>query len=164
MAAGRKARNRGARATPTGDRTDSAAVTAYLAALDHPLKPVVEAIRGTILGAYPAIAEGVKWNSPSFYCHGWFATANVRPRGGVQVVLHHGAKARADATLGRTIDDPAGLLTWLSADRAVVTFAGDEDFAGKRAAFVALIRQWAAYQARLANKAEPGAAPDRGGR
>ncbi|MEP7272143.1 MAG: hypothetical protein ABI882_11615 [Acidobacteriota bacterium] len=31
------------------------AVTAYLNSLEHPLKPVIEAIRLTILDAYPAI-------------------------------------------------------------------------------------------------------------
>ena len=47
--------------------------------MSDPLKPLVEAIRATILGADSQITEGVKWNSPSFYRHGWFATVNVRP-------------------------------------------------------------------------------------
>lgn len=135
------------------DHDDPAAVAAFMGSLDHPLKGVVESIRSTVLGADPAITEGIKWNSPSFYRHGWFATVNLRAKGGVQVVLHHGAKVRDDAALGQTIDDPSALLKWLSADRAVITFAGDEDFAGKRAAFASIIRQWAAYQAQLAKPA-----------
>lgn len=149
MATNRKAPPaRGRTAAPEHD--DPAAVAAYLAALDHPLKPVVEAVRAAVLAADPAVTEGVKWNAASFYRCGWFATVNVRPKHGVLVVLHHGAKATAAAPRG-TIRDPAGLLSWPAADRAVVAFAGADDFAGKRAAFTDLIRQWAAYQARLAD-------------
>lgn len=127
-----------------------AAVAAYLATLDHPLKPVVESIRLAILEADAAITEGIKWNSPSFYCYGWFATTNIRPKKNVLVVLHHGAKAHPEATLNQTIKDESALLTWMAADRAVVSFESVEDFAANRTAFVTLIRQWAAYQTQLA--------------
>jgi hypothetical protein len=89
MGTSRKARGR----TPAAaEHDDPAGVAAYLAGLDHPLKPVVEAIRATILGADPAVTEGVKWTSASFYRRGWFATINARARGGVQVVFHHGPR------------------------------------------------------------------------
>lgn len=156
MAASRRAKKSEAGAPSAPEHDDTAAVTAYLAALEHPLKPVVEEIRAAIRAADPAITEGVKWSSASFYCHGWFATANVRAKGTVQVVLHHGAKVREEAALGQTIEDPSRLLTWLSADRAIITFTGGDDFQGKRAAFTAVIRQWAAYQARLAEPTSPG--------
>lgn len=133
------------------------AVDALIAAIDHPLVPLIQRIGSAILTSGKGITEGVKWNSPSFYCHGWFATVNLRDRagkgrGGVLVVLHHGAKARPDASLRDTIKDAAGLLHWHAADRASVGFADAEEFESKRAAFVKLIGQWAREQRRLAGE------------
>jgi hypothetical protein len=122
-----------------------------MSTLEHPLKSVMEAIRLTILEADRTITEGIKWNSPSFYCHGWFATVNIRAKNGVQVVLYHGAKVRNDSTLSRTIDDSSHLLRWLSKDRAIITFVSAEDFQSKRGAYKKIIKQWVEYQARLAN-------------
>ncbi len=136
------------RTTQNGrEHDDTEAVNAYMGALEHPLKSVVAAIRRTILGADQTITEGIKWNSPSFYCHGWFATVNLRARDSVQVVLHHGAKVRDDTTLSASIVDTIKLLTWLSKDRAIVLFTNDEDLHSKQAAFESIIRQWATYQA-----------------
>ncbi len=149
----REPRSGGKRAPSNHEYDDSAAVTAYLASLEHPLKAVVVSVRSTILGVDPAITEGIKWSSASFYCHGWFATVNVRARDALQVVLHHGAKARADATLGQSIDDTAGMLKWMSADRAVITFTSLDDLEVRRGAFAAIIRQWVAHQMKLTNLA-----------
>ena len=82
---------------------DSVGVTALIVALTHPMTPAIQAIRETIMGADPAITEGVKWKSPSFYCHGWFATLGLRKPDRVEIVLHHGAKVRQDAALQGTI-------------------------------------------------------------
>lgn len=136
-------------ASRASEHDDTAAVTALLVALEHPLKPAVEAARHAILGADSAITEGVKWSSPSFYRHGWFATIRVRPKAPIQIVLHHGAKTQTEATLQQTIEDPSRLLTWKSPDRAIISFDSTEDFATKQMDFVALIRQWAAYQTQL---------------
>jgi hypothetical protein len=126
------------------------AVNAYMQSLEHPLKSVLEEIRCTILEADPGITEGIKWNSSSFYCYGWFATVNVKAKNGVQVVLHHGAKIRDDSTLSLTIDDPSQLLTWPSRDRAVITFVSTDSFQSNRIAFKNIIQQWVNYQAHLA--------------
>jgi hypothetical protein len=115
-------------------------VEAFLAALDHPFKQEVLALRRILLGADPGIAEGIKWNAPSFRTSEWFATFQLRARDGVQVILHLGAKARRDAQV--VISDPAGLLEWLAADRASVKFWGMGDVEAKRAAFADVIRQW----------------------
>jgi hypothetical protein len=133
------------------EHDDPEAVNAYLKLLEHPLKPVLEEIRRTILAADPRITEGIKWNSSSFYCYGWFAAINIRAKSGVQVVLHHGAKIRDDSTLSLTIDDSSQLLTWPSKDRAIVTFVSTENFQNDRAAFKNIIKQWAEYQAHLVN-------------
>ena len=131
------------------DDTDS--VNVYMESLEHPLKPVIEGIRQTILEADQGITEGIKWNAPSFYCHGWFATFHLRVKKGVQIVLHHGAKIRNDTTLSSTLDDSSRLLNWPSKDRAIVNFVSIEDFQSKEKAFKKIIKQWADYQVHLAS-------------
>ncbi len=120
---------------------------AFLRTLEHPLKTVVEDIRSAILAADRSITEGIKWNTASFYCYGWFATINVRAKAGLQIVLHHGAKLREDSGLSQTIDDPSHLLTWLGADRAIIAILSAEDFQRKQAPLKKIIKQWAKYQA-----------------
>ncbi len=119
------------------------AVAAFMAALDDPRKPVLEAVRQAILAASPLIAEGIKWNAPSFRTSEYFATTNLNPKGGgVRVILHTGAKVRASGVSAVAIDDPAGLLQWLAKDRAMVTFADTGDVAAKRSALQAILRAW----------------------
>jgi hypothetical protein len=131
------------RRPPTESRA-SADVERLLAALDHPRKPEILALRQIILGADPRIAEEVKWNAPSFRTTEHFATFHLRAKGGVQVVLHLGAKPRE--TPGRLpIDDPLGLLTWRSNDRALAQFADLREVEARREALAAIIRQWIAH-------------------
>lgn len=115
-----------------------------MATLEHPFKPVIEAVRTAILGADSAIAEGIKWNSPSFRTTEYFATTNLREKAGLGIVLHLGAKVREVPKAGLTVDDPEGLLKWVSKDRAVVVFRDLKDFTAKRGAFVKVIQQWVA--------------------
>jgi hypothetical protein len=117
----------------------------FFAALDHPLKPALRAVCSAILGASPAIGEGVKWNAPSYFVGGkaYFATANIHTRGKspatVLVILHRGAKARA----GRVaLQDPEGLIEWLGPDRGAVRFTSLAEVRRKAPAFKAIVRQW----------------------
>lgn len=121
------------------NKTDE--VNEFLAGLEHPLKAEIEALRALILGADQRITESIKWNAPSFSIQEHFATFNLKPGKAVQVVLHTGAKTRADRK-DVEIDDPAGLLKWAAQDRCVATFSGLEDVESKKAAFVAIVRQW----------------------
>lgn len=123
----------------------SESVDAFLAALDHPFKPEVLALRQIILGADPGIAEGIKWNAPSFRTSEYFATMHLRAKDGVQVILHLGAKTRDTSTSGVAIDDPESLLEWLAKDRASVKFRELKDVEAKQSAFVSVIRQWIRY-------------------
>lgn len=131
------------RHTSTADTTE--AVDALMAALVHPRKAELQALRTAILGADPGIGEGVKWNAPSFRTHEYFATVNLREKNGFSIILHLGAKVRAKDAPEVRVDDPATLLTWLAADRALVRFADASDFAARRSAFVQLIRSWITY-------------------
>lgn len=123
----------------------SAEVDAFIAALAHPLKAELQTLRALILAADPAIDEGIKWNAPSFRRRDgeWFATFHLRAKTGLQLILHRGAKKRAEALASAAaIDDPAALLEWLGDDRATVKFRDVADIETKRQAFVALLREW----------------------
>lgn len=123
---------------------DPASVDQLVAALDHPLKATLQAMRREILAVDPRITEGVKWNSPSFYCNGWFATANLRNKDAIVLVLHRGAKVKDNSTAGAQIDDPSGLLQWAAKERALVRFGSAADFNAKKLAFRTIVRQWVA--------------------
>ena len=121
------------------------AVDDFMLTLEHPSKPDIEALRKLILGADPSIAEGVKWNAPSFRTTEYFATTNIRAKAGVGLILHLGAKVRDLPDGAVAIDDPGTLLKWLGKDRAMVEFAGKEELEEKREALVAVLRQWITY-------------------
>jgi len=133
-----------AKATQSTKRNASAPenVETFLAALDHPFKPEILALRQLILDVDPSIAEGIKWSAPSFHTSEHFATMQLRAKDGVQIILHLGAKTRDTATTGIAIDDPQALLVWLAKDRASVTFRDMNDIDVRRAAFAHIIRQW----------------------
>ncbi|TYT26428.1 DUF1801 domain-containing protein [Luteimonas viscosa] len=133
------------RSTPTRHATAAdtrAAVDALMATLAHPYKPGIEALREAILAVDPAIAEGVKWNAPSFRTGEYFATFHLRAKTGIVLILHLGAKARVLPGDGLAIDDPEGLLAWLGKDRAQVVFAYDADARRRIPALQAVLRQW----------------------
>ncbi len=122
-----------------------ATVDDFFAQLSHPLKGALDALRKTILGASNEIGQAVKWNAPSFFVGSdqFFATANIHGRGKkdetVLLVLHRGVKAKK----GRVaIDDPDGLLEWLSPDRAAVRFQSVREVRKKAPALQAVIRSW----------------------
>ena len=138
------AKKRVARREPSSSQTDPA-VTAFLREQDHPRKKEIEAVRQIILGVSPEIREGIKWNAPSFRTTDYFATVNLRARGGeehVWLIIHTGAKVKKTAATGVKIADPAGLLQWLAKDRCLVTFEDGKDIQAKRAALEAVVREW----------------------
>jgi hypothetical protein len=134
--------SRRGRAETSASREDPD-VIAFLNALEHPLSSVVRAVREIILGASPAIREGIKWNVPSFRTTEYFATFHLRAKDRVSVVLHTGAKVKG-ASAKVDVPDPAGLLDWRSGDRCLVTLDGD-DLDAKRAPLRAIIKAWIAH-------------------
>lgn len=121
---------------------NTAAVDAFMATLAHPYIDVIEALRRVILAADPAIAEGIKWNAPSFRTQEYFATMHLRAKTGVGLILHFGAKARDLPAAGAGVEDPAGLLHWLARDRAQVVFADVAAVHTAMPPLQALLRQW----------------------
>jgi hypothetical protein len=118
-------------------------VTALVSALKHRSEAVITALRRLVLDVDPRIEEHVKWNAPSFAVgEADFATFHLRSKTGLQVVLHLGAKPRPDARVRTEVPDPAGLLVWRGADRAIVTFTDLADVEEKRQAFTAIVGRW----------------------
>ncbi|KFN49795.1 DUF1801 domain-containing protein [Arenimonas composti] len=128
------------------EHDDPASVDALIATLAHPLESTIQALRRAILAAVPGITEGVKWNSPSFHCNGWFATLNCRRPTQIDLVMHCGAKSRGENDLAGTIADPNRRLAWPSPDRAVLTVRGESEFRAMEAWFTTLVARWAAFQ------------------
>ena len=123
---------------------NDAAVTALIAALDHPLKKEIAAARLAILGAAPGISDGVKWNAPSFAAKGdYFATIHLRTQDTLQIVFHAGAKAKGKKLKGK-VPHPDGLLRWLADDRAIATLGAGAVFRANRPALAALAKAWIA--------------------
>ncbi len=120
----------------------SAAVDAFMAALEHPFKAEIELLREILLGADPAIAEGIKWNAPSFRTVEYFATTHLRGKGTIGLILHRGAKTRELPAEGLAVADPAGLLKWLGKDRAMIEFRNSAEIDSARSDLATLIRQW----------------------
>ena len=121
----------------------SIAVDDFMITLEHPQKAAVAALRDIIRAADPSIAEGVKWNAPSFRTHEYFATTHLRAKIGIGLILHLGAKGCEDAAV--RIEDPEGLLAWLGPDRAVVHFAGVDEVQARAHALQDVVRQWIAF-------------------
>ena len=116
-----------------------------MSTLEHKSKDEIQAIRSLIMSADPSIAEGIKWNAPSFRTTEYFATTNLREKSGVGVILHLGAKVRNVAPDSMPIADSEKLLKWLARDRATVVFKDIDEFKAKKAAFLSIIRSWIAY-------------------
>lgn len=116
---------------------------AFLAALDHPLKADIEAVRTLIRGVSPAISDGVKWNSLSFRKSDWFATMNLRSKDVIQIVFHTGAKVKDNPDL--KIPDPSGLVLWLAKDRCLVTLGAGKTLKANTKAFEAIVKAWLKY-------------------
>ena len=115
-------------------------VDAYMAGLEHPLKPVLIRLREIVLAADPGITEQVKWNAPSFCWNGDDrVTANLRP-GAVLLVFHRGVAVKDAA--GFSFDDPAGSLKWAAKDRGTVSFASLDEVESRAADLADLVRRW----------------------
>lgn len=125
-----------------GDGRIDPAVTAFIDKIKHPLRTEIEALRQLILGASPAVREGIKWNAPSFRTDDYFATMNFRGRDSMRLILHNGAKVKRTAKVGIKIKDPAGLLEWLAKDRCMITLKGRGSVADRRTALRNIIREW----------------------
>src|SRR5690606_28016936 len=107
----------------------------YMAALDHPYKAEVAALREIILGVSDDITETIKWNAPTFSYKGYLATFNLHSKLGRQVahlVFHDGI----------ILADPTGMLEGDYPDRRMAYFADMAEVEAQADALRALVRDW----------------------
>lgn len=119
----------------------SAEVLAFLGQLEHPHKETILALRRLILSLDPRIREDIKWKAPSFLIDDHFATFKLHPPKTLQLVLHTGAKVKADAQ-PILVQDPAGLLKWAAPDRCVLTLGSAAELERHQDAVEQIIRRW----------------------
>ena len=116
-------------------------VQSFIAALDHPLKQEIAALRQVLLGMDPKISEEIKWNAPSFRTSEHFATMHLRSKNSLQLILHLGARSKRTVPPD-AIADPHMLLKWLGPDRASIGITGREELVQKSGPLVAIVREW----------------------
>ena len=74
----------------------TADVDAWMSAYDNPMKPVVAAMRATIMNSDARISEGIKWQSPTFMYKGNIASFNPRAKKHASLMFHGGASIQGD--------------------------------------------------------------------
>ena len=117
-------------------------VAEYLAGLQHSRTADIERIRTAILGADAGIWETIKWNAPNFIFAGEDrVTFRLQPGDRVDLVLHRGARTRAD-TDSFAFDDPSGLIQWATPDRGVIVIPEGADLDALLEKIVPVIRAW----------------------
>ena len=108
----------------------------------NPSTPMVDVLRRAILAADARIVENVKWNSPNFTVEDADrVTLRLNPKGGVQVIMHRGAKKDASDF---SIDDPTGLLEWRGHDRAILAVADEDEARALAPGLTELVSRWIA--------------------
>jgi len=82
-------------------QTDSEQVAQYMAALEHPMKAEIEALRAIIKGANAKISERIKWNAPSYYYQEDIVTFGppARKPDEILLVFHHPAVVKINSDL-----------------------------------------------------------------
>lgn len=115
----------------------------YMSNLEHPLKKEVEAVRQIILSVDEQITEKIKWNAPSFcYQQRDFATLNLHGKGFFRLVFHCGAKVIGHANKEMLFEDTAGLLSWITGDRAIITFSSMNEVEANKEKLIEIIMKW----------------------
>ncbi|CAN5207966.1 hypothetical protein BH09BAC1_BH09BAC1_03780 [soil metagenome] len=112
--------------TPTVDE--------LMAALEHPLKVEIEAVRAIILNANHKIAERVKWNSPSFHYNKLdLAAIHTRSHDCVHIIF---------VFYNGDMIESKGLLEGDYKDRRMAKFYSMEDIIDKKTALEKVVNEW----------------------
>lgn len=111
-------------------------VDIFMQELDHPLKPVMEALRTIIKNADPKLSEQIKWNAPSYYYKKDMAAFHFRNPEEIKIIFifYDGNMLEADA----------GLLTGDYKDRRIATFSSLKEVKQKKAALTGFVKAWVA--------------------
>ncbi len=102
----------------------------YMAALMHPFKAEVQALRDIIKGVDPRITEQIKWNAPSYRFTDYICTFHLHATQHVHLVFHNPAIASI----------PSPILEGDYVDRRMAYFKSMEDVHAKRAELEHVVR------------------------
>jgi hypothetical protein len=120
-------------------------VDAYMKALKHPLKNVLEALRKIIMSTDSSIGEEIKWNAPTFFYAGEMAPFNPKEYKRYLVVsnLYKKDCIRLVFPSGARISDTSGLLEGDYADgRRLALFSSIDEVNAKKASLQRAIKKW----------------------
>jgi hypothetical protein len=120
-------------------------VDAYLRALKHPLKPIVEQLRAIILGVDSEIGEEVKWNAPFFFYAGAMAPFDPKKykRHIVGFNLFKKDCVRLVFLDGARTGDTTGLLVGDYADgRRLALFSSVDEVRSRKLDLERAIKKW----------------------
>lgn len=102
----------------------------FMAALMHPFKAEVQALRDIIKGVDPRITEQIKWNAPSYRFTDYICTFHLHATQHVHLVFHNPAIASI----------PSPILEGDYVDRRMAYFKSMEDVHAKRAELEHVVR------------------------
>lgn len=110
----------------------SAEVDAWMAKYENPQKPLVQALRETILAADPRIAETIKWQAPTFVYKGNLASVFPKAKAHASLMFHTGA----------TISGRFPSLEGEGSQARTMKFFGVDDLEAKAPELQRLVRAW----------------------
>lgn len=102
----------------------------FMAALMHPFKAEVQALRDIIKGVDPRITEQIKWNAPSYRFTDYICTFHLHATQHVHLVFHNPAIASI----------PSPILEGDYVDRRMAYFKSMDDVHAKRAELEQVVR------------------------
>jgi hypothetical protein len=120
-------------------------VDAYMKAVKHPLKKIIENLRQIILDADPRVGEEVKWNAPTFFYTGEMRPFNPKEYKRYIIVFNLFRKdcIRLVFPSGAKLNDKSGLLEGDYADgRRLAQFSSLEDVKSREKDLQKLIKTW----------------------
>lgn len=125
--------------------SNPAQVDVYMKQLQHPMKPVMEALRSIILAAGKEVGEEIYWNAPCFFYTGkmkpfapkeykrFIIASNFYKKDCIRLIFLTGAK----------LEDSSGLLTGEYADgRRLALFYSLEEVKAHEKNLQKLVKKW----------------------
>ena len=107
-------------------------VDAWFEGYANPQKPLVEAVRRTVLDADERVTETIKWQAPTFMYRGNIASFYPKSKEHVSLMFHTGA----------SLPDPTGLLEGEGQTSRVARFLDEADLSAKTDALRGLVAAW----------------------
>lgn len=118
-------------------------VEIFLAALEHPQKDVIQAVRRLIQQAAPELQEGIKWNAPSYVLDGRdIITFNFRNFGGIALIFHTGPHGKDTHAGVHPWSDVFSNFTWVADNRGVLRVPDRDFLEGSHQIIHELVTRW----------------------